>query len=152
MSYNLPPKPQACGCHAPHVLCPVGDNLQQRYFRLGVDIDAALAENNMPRYAQAKQVRAEAEAAYLRHIGMLAQETPTLDQAMQRVFALRIHPEELRIVAQEMRRLYRAAGEREHATLSALLGDVTPEPTWTPTTTPPPLYTGGCPQEPELDA
>jgi hypothetical protein len=84
-----------------------------------------------------------AEAAFRRHVTGI--EFPmTLELALERILALKTHPDEMNLLRAELIRLYAAAGEPLPL---ALGGSVT----YT-AITPPPLFTDGTPQEPELDA
>lgn len=138
----------ACTICTPYNNCPIGSQLWAIETAAHTDFDEArraLAETRcehkdetpfLERVAHTKQRLLDAQAAFDRHTGDVRQpDTQTLDLAMERVFLVcRAFPAELAIVAAE------------------LLVNRTPAPTWTRTPTPPPLYTDGAPQEPELDA
>ena len=151
-----------CRSCTPFYHCDVGDQLwlaelaaQTAYDKAQRDLTLALSEHIddlrplEDRLRGAAGIFRGARAAYNQHMG-LGTIIPARDLAFERVLgptACQASPAECASIVEELKRLYQAAGESIPA---MLLSTMTPAPVYVQMTTPPPLYTGGAPQESEF--
>ena len=149
----------ACRTCTPFYHCDVGDQLwllelaaQAEYDKAQRDLALALTEHVDTRPLEDRLHGAQfrwrlARATYDHHLGVGDLSSHTRELALERVFGDAAFPTETAIIATEILRLARAAGEPPPTVLVRLCGNQTRPLTCTPTTTPPPLYTAGVPQE-----
>jgi len=155
-----------CPICTPWNRCEIGDQLwlvmldaqtkmdwaRSELARIGVDRKIDLTQYSLAvNYAEIN-FRA-AEAAFRRHV-VGVEFSMTLDLALERILALKTHPDEMNLLRAELRRLYAAAGEPLPAALGGSVTYSRPDVSGTSWTVPaqPWLYTAGCAQEPELAA
>jgi len=155
-----------CPICTPWNRCEIGDQLWLRMLdaqtkmdwarselaRISVDRKIDLTQYSLAVTCAEGNFRA-AEAAFRRHV-VGVEFSMTLDLALERILALKTHPDEMNLLRIELRRLYAAAGEPLPLALGGSVTYSLPDVSGTSWTVPaqPWRYTAGCPQEPELAA